>query len=202
MMGRKPSEVFLDLWQWRALDLTPEQFTECAEAWRQIVRLEEREAERKAAAEAFFKNFPTSPIMPAPTTPGPVTCAAAEGPGDPSPAAQDDKGTDQDDRPGAVTYDCASAPMPEPAAAAAGVSKSDAGKAAMITRKRRALKRLDALRARDVSMAEIVAAGEGLTINDVLDALARRPLPLPKLAALEKAMTKLEEAATNGGETA
>ena len=92
--------------------------------------------------------------------------------------------------------------MPEPAAAAAAVSKSDAAKAGMVTRKRRALEHLDALRARDVSMAEIVAAGEGLTINDVLDALARRPLPLPKLAALEKAMTKLEEAATNGGETA
>ena len=195
---RRASDIFLELWQWRALDLTPEQFTECAEAWRQIVSLEEiyAAAERRQALKDFWEKHPAwSPIMPAPTEPCPVTCAEAEGPGDPSPAAQDD-------RPGHVTYDCASAPMPDPAEAAKAAARSAAGVSSLATRKRRALERLEAVRERGVSMADVAAAGSGLTLNDVLDAVARKPLPLPKLAALEKALTKLEEADTGGGESA
>ena len=55
-----------------------------------------------------------------------------------------------------------------------------------------ALERLEAARERGVSMAGVAAAGSGLTLNDVLDAVARKPLPLPKLAALEKALARIE----------
>ena len=93
-----------------------------------------------------------------------------------------------------VTYDCASAPIPDAAAA-----KSEAGKQSLVTRKRKLLETLEDLRARGVSLAEISAASSGLTLNDVLDALDRKPLPLPKLAALEKAAGKLNKEADAGG---
>ena len=53
----KPSTVFLELWQWRALDQSPEKFAECAAAWRQIVSLEEiyAEAERQKAIKDFWE---------------------------------------------------------------------------------------------------------------------------------------------------
>ena len=76
--------------------------------------------------------------------------------------------------------------------AAKAAAKSAAGVSGMVTRKRRALERLDAARERGISMADVVAAGPGLTLNDVLDALDRKPLPLPKLAALEKALAGIE----------
>ena len=92
--------------------------------------------------------------------------------------------------------------MPDPVEAAKAAARSAAGVSSLATRKRRALERLEAVRERGVSMADVAAAGSGLTLNDVLDAVARKPLPLPKLAALEKALAKLEEADTGGGENA
>ena len=63
----KPSEVFLELWQWRALDQSPEKFAECAAAWRQIVSLEEIYAaaerqERTLAAVASWLKEPTGAV--------------------------------------------------------------------------------------------------------------------------------------------
>lgn len=179
---KRASDVFLEIWQWRALDMTPAEFAEAAGAWRQIVSLEEiyAEAERRLAVEKFA----AEPAVLVPVSDS-DRAGADEDPGDPSPAAQDDS-------PRAVTYDCASAPMTEEAAKAA--ARSAAGVSSLATRKRRALERLEAVRERGISMADVVAAGPGLTLNDVLDALDRKPLPLPKLAALEKALAKLEEA--------
>ena len=227
---RRASDVFLDLWQWRALDMTPEEFAEAAGAWRQIVSLEEiyAAAKQKEAMKDFWKNWgtqPVTPLVPADTWPGPITCEArskvdtngqegtgadTDGPegtgGDtssgadaPPPAPLSVGSADISPRRGeyspqgeGITYDCTSAPMTEEAAKAA--ARSAAGVSSLATRKRRALERLDAARERGISMADVVAAGSGLTLNDVLDAVTRNPLPLPKLAALEKALTKLEEA--------
>lgn len=55
--------------------------------------------------------------------------------------------------------------------------------------------RLEALRARGVSMQTVAESAAGLTLNDVLDFLDRKPIQLPKLVALEKAMKKLEAGA-------
>lgn len=49
-------------------------------------------------------------------------------------------------------------------------------------------------------MAAIAGAAPGLSINDVMDALARKPLALMKQQALERAVKKLEEAGQDGGE--
>ena len=197
----KPSEVFLELWQWRALDMTPAEFAEAAGAWRRIVNLEEIYAEAEARQRLLAGGSPLAArrsdegIAPYAGTDGrsEVDTNGQEGTGgdrdgqedsgDPSPAAQDDG-------PRAVTYDCASAPMTEEAAKAA--AKSAAGVSSLATRKRRALERLEAVRERGISMADVVAAGPGLTLNDVLDALDRKPLPLPKLAALDKALARIE----------
>lgn len=195
MTEKKPSDVFLELWQWRSGSgsCKKEQFTECAEAWRQIVSLETREAERKAASEAFFKNILTSPIMPAPTEPGPVTCAAAEGPGDPSPAAQDD-------RPEPVTYDCASAPMPDPAPEAVEAAPDAKYTGYMSRTKNETRERLLRLRKeKGLTVNDILAADTyGLRWSDVMDMIEAKPVPLPRWEALAKILDKYEEADSGG----
>lgn len=196
----KPSEVFLELWQWRALDQSPEKFAECAAAWRQIVSLEEiyAAAERRQALEDFWEIHPAwSPIMPAPTEPGPVTCAAAEGPGDPSPAAQDD-------RPGAVTYDCASAPMPEPEEVKKAETETSKGAkytGYMSRLKNATRERLLRMRKeKGLTVNDILAADTyGLRWSDVMDMLQAKPVPLPRWEALAKILDKYEEADSGGG---
>lgn len=196
----KPSEVFLELWQWRALDQSPEKFAECAATWRQIVSLEEiyAAAERRQALKDFWEKFPAwSPIMPAPTAPGPVTCEADDtSSGAAAPPSPPGEG---------VTYDCASAPMTEEAEAAWAAAEAEAkakeaanrsagAKAGFATRKRNLTERLEDLRRRGVRLHEISAAQAGLSINDVMDALEAKPMSPMKIQALEKACKKLEEA--------
>ena len=202
MTEKKPSEVFLGLVHQSAPDLTPAEFAECAAAWRQIVSLEEIYAAAELR-QRLLSGWSDEGIAPYtgtkertdPDTRGPEGTGEdtgggveADGPsGTPAPT----------NSPVAVTYDCASAPMPDPEAAEkAAAARSDAGKASMITRKRRALERLEAQRSAGVTLAEIAGAARGLTLSDVMDFLDRKPVPLPKLAALEKALNKLEEAST------
>lgn len=71
-------------------------------------------------------------------------------------------------------------------------AKSAAAATGMANRKRNDMSRLEALRARGVSMQTVAESAAGLTLNDVLDFLDRKPIQLPKLVALEKAMKKLE----------
>lgn len=71
-------------------------------------------------------------------------------------------------------------------------AKSAAAAAGMANRKRNDMARLEALRARGVSMQTVAESAAGLTLNDVLDFIDRKPIQLPKLVALEKAMKKLE----------
>lgn len=195
----KPSEVFLELWQWRALDQSPEKFAECAAAWRQIVSLEEiyAAAERRQALEDFWERFPAwSPIMPAPTAPGPVTCEAedtssgAEAP--PSPPGE------------GITYDCASAPMPEPEEvkkAEAETSKDAKYTGYMSRLKNDTRERLLRMRKeKGLTVNDILAADTyGLRWSDVMDMLQAKPVPLPRWEALAKILDKYEEADSGGG---
>ena len=223
MTDKKPSDVFLALWQWRALDMTPAEFAEAAGAWRQIVSLEEiyAAAKQKEAMKDFWENWgtqPVTPLVPADTWPGPITCEArskvdtngqevteADTGEDPSPAAQDDNKAAQDDSPRAVTYDCASAPMTDEAEAAWAAAEAEAkareaanrsagAKAGVAKRKRNLTEKLEDLRRRGVKMHEIAAAVNGLTITDVMDALEAKAMSPMKIQALEKACRKLEEA--------
>lgn len=178
----KPSEVFLKAIQALAIadpDMPGTEFKEYAEAWRQICHLEElyAAAERKIRWENLLADLPSGEDK--------------KGPGDPSPSAQYDS-------PKAITYDCASAPMPDEDEAKK--ARSDSARTAAINRKRNLLEKLDGLRAGGVTMAAIAGAAPGLSINDVMDALARKPLALLKQQALERAVKKLEEAGQDGGE--
>ena len=220
----KPSEVFLELWQWRALDQSPEKFAECAAAWRQIVSLEEiyaaaqaARAERERAADEAFRKLASQPFTgvlrpvedagtlhpPAePADTSSVGCADTF----PSRGRQGASGEGA-----AVTFDCASAPMTEEAEAAWAAAEAEAkareaanrsagAKAGFATRKRNLTERLEDLRRRGVKMHEIAAAVNGLTITDVMDALEAKPMSPMKIQALEKACKKLEEADAGGGE--
>ena len=157
-LDKKPSVVFLELWREFASVTSPSPtvWVEYAEAWRQIVSLEELYA---AALQ-----LPTL----------------------------DDLLVRQDD--GAL-------PAPDPKAADAAKEaaadavkaeiRAEAGRQGIITRKRKLLEALDALRADGITLQQIADAGRGLNINVVMDALDRKILPLPVIAALEKAVAKL-----------
>ena len=178
----KPSEVFLRAIQALAIadpEMPGTEFKEYAEAWRQICHLEElyAAAERKIRWENLLADLPSG--------------GDKKGPGDPSPSAQDDS-------PKTVTYDCASAPMPDEDEAKK--ARSDSARTAAINRKRNLLEKLDGLRASGTTLAAIAGAAPGLSINDVMDALARKPLALLKQQALERAVKKLEEAELSGGD--
>ena len=181
---QKPSEAFLKAIQALAIadpEMPGTEFKEYAEAWRQICHLEElyAAAERKIRWENLLAEV------------GLPSGEDKKESGDPSPSAQDDS-------PKAVTYDCASAPMPD--ADEAKKARSDSARTAAINRKRNLLEKLDGLRASGITLAAIAGADRGLTINDVMDALARKPLALMKQQALERAVKKLEEAGQDGGE--
>ena len=211
---QKPSQVFLKAIQALAIadpDMPGTEFKEYAEAWRQICHLEElyAAAERKIRWENLLAEWT------------PTSGEDKKRPGDPSPSAQDDSTphpsaaptpssplsvgcADISPRRGesspqgeGLTYDCASAPMPDPDEAKK--ARSDSARTAAINRKRNLLEKLDGLRAEGVTLAAIAAAAPGLTIIDVMDALARKPLALMKQQALERAVKKLEEAGQDGG---
>ena len=183
----KPSEVFLKAIQALAIadpDMPGTEFKEYAEAWRQICHLEElyAAAERKIRWENLLADLPSGEDK--------------KGPGDPLPSAQDDS-------PKAITYDCASAPMPdadEAKKAQEAANRSAGGRAGFATRKKNLTERVEALRRRGAKLHEIAAAGPGLSINDVMDSLEAKAMSPMKIQALEKACRKLEEAGQDGGE--
>lgn len=174
----KPSEVFLELWQWRALDQSPEKFAECAAAWRQIVSLEEIYA--AAQVDDMVRKIADMPLV---LTPAPkeltYDCASA---------------------PMTDEAEAAWAAAEAEAKAREAANRSAGAKAGFATRKRNLTERLEDLRRRGVKMHEIAAAEKGLTITDVMDALEAKPMSPMKIQALEKAARKLEEAEGSGGE--
>lgn len=188
----KPSEVFLELWQWRALDQSPEKFAECAAAWRQIVSLEEIYAEAQAKDLANRLVMEQARLVPAPVTFAEEdTSSGAEAP--PSPPGE------------GITYDCASAPMPEPEEvkkAEAETSKAAKYTGYMSRLKNDTRERLLRMRKeKGLTVNDILAADTyGLRWSDVLDMLQAKPVPLPRWEALAKILDKYEEAEGSGGE--
>ena len=95
---------------------------------------------------------------------------------DPSPAAQDEEAPEPDAR----------------KAAEAAKVKSDAGRAGLATRKRNVKTALEELRASGVRLQEIADADRRLSIADVLQMLEAKPVSLPVLCALERAIAALQ----------
>lgn len=196
---QKPSEVFLKAIQALAIadpEMPGTEFKEYAEAWRQICHLEEiyAAAERKTRWENLLAYLTPSEDK--------------KGPGDPSPSAQDDSTPHPSTAPTpspqgeGLTYDCASAPMPdadEAKKAQEAANRSAGGRAGFATRKKNLTERVEALRRRGAKLHEIAAAGPGLSINDVMDSLEAKAMSPMKIQALEKACRKLEEAELSGG---
>lgn len=192
----KPSEVFLKAIQALAIadpDMPGTEFKEYAEAWRQIVSLEEIYA--AAQADDLASRMGWWPL--ARIVPGPVACEEEDtSSGAAAPPSPQGEG---------LTYDCASAPMTEEAEEAEAkareaANRSAGAKAGFATRKRNLTERLEDLRRRGVKMHEIATATNGLTITDVMDALQAKAMSPMKIQALEKAARKLEEAEGSGGE--
>ena len=75
---------------------------------------------------------------------------------------------------------------------------SEIGKQSFATRKRNVLARIEAYRAAGGTMQEVADAAPGLTISSVMDAIARKSLPLTVWTQLEKAMKKLEARLPDG----
>lgn len=162
--------MFLRLWRWHATscgDATAADFEICAEAWRQIVCLEEIYAqaeERRMLLEALGGGPAAGGACPAPTeeTAEPVSESDTEADAEP-PTPKKDRPTDA----------------------------SEAARRSFATRKRKAAAALDELRAAGVPLADIAAAAKGLTISEVMDALDRKSLALPVWVKIEKAVAKL-----------
>lgn len=188
MAERCPSDVFLELWRARGLQ-TSEAFRECAEAWAQIRKLEKEANDRE-----FFRRF-VGPY----SSDGIIRDELAGG-ASPSPTATPEtaKSTPEstpESTPGEGEKVHESTPESTPPE---GVQNgppardnSDIGKKAYAARKANMREALDRVRASGVSMQSI-ADSSGLTLNDVLDFLAAKPLPLPKIAKLGKGLGKLE----------
>lgn len=75
---------------------------------------------------------------------------------------------------------------------------SEIGKQSFATRKRNVLARIEDFRAAGGTMQEIADAAPGLTISSVMDAIARKSLPLTVWTQLEKAMKKIEARLPDG----
>lgn len=200
----KPSEVFLELWQWKALDQSPKRFAECAAAWRQIVSLEEiyAEAERQKRFDAVMAHVMKDPSPAGGLVRDDRENVTAVAMADNSAGGASTSPTSSTE--GGQTYDCASAPMTEEAEeseakAREAANRSAGAKAGFATRKRNLTEKLEDLRRRGVKLHEIAAAVNDLTITDVMDALEAKPMSPMKIQALEKAVRKLEEADGDGG---
>ena len=72
------------------------------------------------------------------------------------------------------------------------------GAKSLATRKKNVLDAIDRHRAAGVSLQGVADAGRGLTLTDVMDAVEHKVLPLPKWAALEKAVAALDKRAEEG----
>lgn len=190
MADRCPSDVFLELWRAREIK-TPEAFKECAEAWLQI-----RELETMARCKPS-----TMTVL----TPYPVDRAAVEkeireaaGGASPSPASPPETAESTPESTpdeGEKVHESTPESTP-PEGVQNGPPARDnpeIGRKAYAARKANMREALDRVRASGVSMQSIADAS-GLSLNDVLDFLAAKPLPLPKIAKLGKGLGKLEEA--------
>ena len=171
MDEKKPSEVFLALWYSRICGqvIAREEFFALAETWTEIRRME--------------GTTPQTPPAPAPLTQGSQEAESTPEGVEKVHPDRVEKVHEDEPEPG-VQNEPSSGPDPAKSAAAA---------AGMATRKKNALEKLEWLRmAQNRTMADIVDADPKLTLNVLLDFINCKPIPLPKLAAIERAVKKLE----------
>lgn len=187
MDEKKPSEVFLALWYSRICGqvIAREDFFALAETWAEIRRME--------TAQTTYKVFTPYPVDPE------AVRAALRSSFDAAPVpSQGTESTPESvekvhpDRVEKVHGDEPEPVVQNEPSSGPDPAKSAAAAAGMANRKRNDMARLEAIRARGVSMQTVAESAAGLTLNDVLDFLDRKPIQLPKLVALEKAMKKLE----------
>ena len=92
---------------------------------------------------------------------------------------------------GAPHPSAAPPPSPEGEGGKTEAPKTDAAARSFATRKRKAIEGIEAARAAGKTMQDIADAAPGLTINQIMDAIAANPLPLPTWALIEQALKKL-----------
>ena len=172
----RPSEVFLALWYYRTKrePLSAENFKLCAETWRKLLAMEE---EPRIRVEPF--QLPTVWE----DLPAAVEAAAAAAAGGPDRTPKE-TGSEPEAR----------------KAAEAVKARSDAGAKGLATRKRNVRAALEELRAAGVKLQTIADADQRLDIRDVLQMLEARPVSLPVLAALERAVSVLRARAAGPSE--
>lgn len=190
--NRCPSDVFLELWRARELQ-TSEAFRECAEAWLQIRELEMMA--RCADGGSLLKQGTMTVLTPYPVDRAAVKKAIREAAGgaSPSPASlpkSTPKSTPESTPDeGEKVHD--SPPADGVQNGPPARDNADIGRKAYAARKANLREAMDRVRASGVSMQSIADAA-GLTLNDVLDFLENKPVPLPKLAKLGKGLGRLE----------
>ena len=205
-MDRTASDTVLNIW--RQLCVKGEEvmplatFTLCAEAWERIRKMEEAADSRERTLEALLQ---APPVVIQESTPGRVEKVHTDE-GEKVHIDADKKYTEyvdytEADKENAGQASQAPTPPPEGAEGMEGFEvvqigpkKRDneaAGKKAYAARKENLREAMDRVRAAGVSMQSIADAC-GLTLNDVLDFLEGKAVPLPKLAKLGKGLGALE----------
>lgn len=164
---KKPSEIFLRLWQYRTVtdeEATADDFLLCAEIWTQIRELESmatkpslliiKDPKEAETAKNFWKNPPEGLITPAPK-------------------ADDGEGEE-----------------PNPKNSHGKTTGEGHGVTAWAVRKRAALGALAKARANGVSLASIADAA-GLSLTDVLGLSNGEKKAIPIWSQLERGLKKL-----------
>ena len=193
---RSPSDVFLELWRARGLQ-TSEAFRECAESWLQIRELEM--VARCADGGSLLKQGTMTVLTPYPVDRAAVEKAIREAAGLPSPSPASPPESTPESTPKSAPPDVGKEHKSTPESTPPeGVQNgppardnADIGRKAYAARKANLQEAMARVRASGVSMQSIADAA-GLTLNDVLDFLENKPVPLPKLAKLGKGLGKLE----------
>ena len=181
MEDLKPSSVFLamTLDTVKTMDISFERFRILMDTWAQI-----RELEAMAARAAVIKGlgdiWPAAPVTASKSTPEDAEKVHADD--DEKVHVEGVEKVHEDPPDEGVQNGPPEAPARDP---------SEIGNRSFATRKRNVLARIDELRSAGVTYAQIADAGPGLTINSVLDAVNRNPLPLVTWTALEKAVNAL-----------
>lgn len=161
VQNRRPSDVFLALARYRILG-EQSGLEEFADLMRTWTEIVRLEAEEDK--KSFLDRFRQTPaaLMP----------VSEKDTGAPHPSA-------------------APTPSPEGEGGKTEAPKTDAAARSFATRKRKAIEGIEAARAAGKTMQDIADAAPGLTINQIMDAIAANPLPLPTWALIEKALKKL-----------
>lgn len=176
----------MELWRARGLQ-TSEAFRECAESWLQIRELEMMARISKAGGAS-----------PSPTAPPETAESTQESTPKSTPKSTPESTPDEGEKvhPERVESTPESTPAEGVQNGPPARDNPEIGRKPYAARKANMREALDRVRASGVSMQSIADAS-GLSLNDVLDFLAAKPLPLPKIARLEKGLGKFEEAEKN-----